>query len=1022
MNLNNVIRQGDTQPREYQLDPGNLNLNLANKEATIRLMTGDYRGIAYDTTATVSSENKISFSIEDIIPAREYRLEVTVDDYVFPSRALDGQFSVDPSSHGQEVNIIQIIGKDEIVRDVKAQVNTELQPLVTSLESAQQAELDRQAQEVARGGAESTRETNEQTRLNKDLLRDDKIAQMEADKDAVIANATVDSEVILARGGKATLGQRLDETTAQLAQKATKGEIALSDLNKNKVQFDGTWFSDGFLQDLSGGELNTTNLLDESVTSKKLSRNAVTYEKQDVIAVDNDKALNLKVTNDVSHLYKFDWLNFITYDWNSSPSERSVIAPIKRNSKIRIETVGTHNRFTIFTSKYNSASQTGRTFKTVYVKGGDGISTGNESYEFFNEDDDFVIIGITTDSQKPQVFISESFQEGSRKRLDSLVEGYPTLKNTVVNGDFSNGLDNWTADRAVVSAENGFAKLLATEQYGRLSQGGHQRTEGYKYYISAEIETTSNQVGIHLYGTITPQVISSGSGYFEQISTVYTAPTTGFWNFGVLDKRETNWNEFKVKNFVLIDLTSIYGAGNEPSKAEMDFILNEYLNGFFKGSVSDYVTLRKIANASGTKQTPSVVSGNTGITRTKDVYPVMFGVKMGNSRDNEMPRPMGWLYYVPEAPYEMLYASGSPENMKHLGYWDLSKTWDGTKDPSWYRPHITKEGDIIFVYRGDRHGLGTTDPNSRQNPIIYPAGDWNNPIEIEFGTRLKPTSWLQNSGVEHIYNGDFFLFAEYTRPHHETCNTWKVTKPYKNPDNWKTVQSFELSGSNQTGMKHLHQVDYDPFSGSIFTSTGDDDDSAKVYRSDDNGETWSIVLEGQRRYARVLNFIFTKEKVYWANDDSAHGFYSVDRDENGKPDFDNITTLFDLTGHPPTYVNALVDDPHGILIFNRFDGTSNGPLIVHFWDIENEQMHEVLSIDPIQGEESEWGFRVEAVNFYQTRGGNETVVGFFSPANRMDLLGNESGDDEDRINNLVFKVIKDGDEFRLDVSALTDRS
>ena len=48
------------------------------------------------------------------------------------------------------------------------------------------------------------------------------VAQMEADKDAVIANATVDSEVILARGGKATLGQRLDETTAQLAQKANE--------------------------------------------------------------------------------------------------------------------------------------------------------------------------------------------------------------------------------------------------------------------------------------------------------------------------------------------------------------------------------------------------------------------------------------------------------------------------------------------------------------------------------------------------------------------------------------------------------------------------------------------------------------------------------------------------------------------------------------------------------------------------------------------------------------------------------
>ena len=43
------------------------------------------------------------------------------------------------------------------------------------------------------------------------------VAQMEAEKDAVIANATVDSEVILARGGKPTLQDRLDDTDTQLA-------------------------------------------------------------------------------------------------------------------------------------------------------------------------------------------------------------------------------------------------------------------------------------------------------------------------------------------------------------------------------------------------------------------------------------------------------------------------------------------------------------------------------------------------------------------------------------------------------------------------------------------------------------------------------------------------------------------------------------------------------------------------------------------------------------------------------------
>jgi len=54
---------------------------------------------------------------------------------------------------------------------------------------------------------------------------------MEADKDAVIANATVDSEVILARGGKPTLQARLDDTTAQLAQ--TEQQLNKSDMLLN---------------------------------------------------------------------------------------------------------------------------------------------------------------------------------------------------------------------------------------------------------------------------------------------------------------------------------------------------------------------------------------------------------------------------------------------------------------------------------------------------------------------------------------------------------------------------------------------------------------------------------------------------------------------------------------------------------------------------------------------------------------------------------------------------------------------
>lgn len=78
---------------------------------------------------------------------------------------------------------------------------------VVDLGNLLQAEHTSLKQQVQRAVAQVNADRNAlETKFNQS------VAQMQADKDAVIANATVDSEVILARGGKATLGQRLDET------------------------------------------------------------------------------------------------------------------------------------------------------------------------------------------------------------------------------------------------------------------------------------------------------------------------------------------------------------------------------------------------------------------------------------------------------------------------------------------------------------------------------------------------------------------------------------------------------------------------------------------------------------------------------------------------------------------------------------------------------------------------------------------------------------------------------------------
>ena len=609
------------------------------------------------------------------------------------------------------------------------------------------------------------------------------------------------------------------------------------------------------------------------------------------------------------------------------------------------------------------------------------------------------------------------FQSYSQDNIDPF--WINDIRNGIENGNFERGSYNWYyAGIDQITFDNNSVTFIPTTERNYIqTERGVPRNTGDILYLSAEIKTESHFAGVGIRGVIYGRVEPSND--YKHVSV--TVPSPNDLNAPISVTCEGTPQEVSVKNVMGINLTTFFGKGNEPSKEEMDYIVRNYYDGFVPYQEYRPAKLNEVVYNDLIKQTKNLERNNftdTGITKTKEVYPVLAAVKTVNDRDNEIPRPIGWLYIVPEPPYRMLYASGSPDNMKYLCDWDITKTYDGNRDPSWYRAFITKDGDIIFVYRGDRH-FSAGDEKSRQNPIIYPSGDWENPVEIDFGERLKPTAWLQNCGADYLYNQDLFMFSEYTRPSHTTCNVWRVQKPFTDPDNWEIVYTETVTAS----MKHLHTLNYDPYSQLIYASTGDSSSANQILSSSDFGETWKIEHSGDSK-ARVLNLIFTKDKVYWANDDGGnHGLYSVDRDSSGVPDFSNITELYKFVSVPPSYATILIDEPYGLLILNRFDGGTEGPLPIHFWDIDTQSMHVIKEIDYV-GETPPgggWGFRLEAVNWYQARGDDRIVTGFSNPPNDMDLLGNTKGDNIERINNLVLQVSKKDGEYELDISALQDR-
>ena len=635
--------------------------------------------------------------------------------------------------------------------------------------------------------------------------------------------------------------------------------------------------------------------------------------------------------------------------------------------------------------------------------------------------------------------LSSDFFDGAGSGLD--------VKNIAKNPDFSNGSASWITinNYSDLSATNNVLTVKA-KTGGRVYVGQTDSFSiplGHKVYVAFDIVGskkgsgnvaigTSGFVGISLPRYFDIETSKSRKTFIMENNTDPVVSmrinTTDFTTAG---------DYIEISNVVITDLSDVYGEGNEPSLVTYNDQLKELPNGFYRdvftitkhgrlkasnvrldrnNSLFESRTVEGALNelkASKYKLEISAITNNGGIKATKSEYPILFGVKMSNERKNEHPRPIGWLYYMNKEPYDIYYADGNPDKLEYLFTWNKDVTYGGNKTPMNYSPFITKDGDIIFVFRGEQVDDYTTQPSfnpeARQNPIIYPSDDYNNPVVVDFGDKIKPTSWLMNCGADYIYDKDIFMFAEYTRTVHKKSYTWKVTKPFTNPDNWRRVQEFDLSGEYIDGMKHMHTVNYDPFSGAVYTSTGDDSTAAAIYVSKDYGETWDIEIDNSvypnaEKYARVLNFIFTKDKVYWATDSfkrDMHFLFEVNRDADGYADFSSITELAELPERQATYILCLTENPNGLLILDRYDNKSNKPMNVYFWSFKTQSLHTIHTLYPLDGKVTNVGFRPEATNFYQAINDKRIVSGFGYRPNENEGLGNKV---DDRVYNLVMEV------------------
>lgn len=334
--------------------------------------------------------------------------------------------------------------------------------------------------------------------------------------------------------------------------------------------------------------------------------------------------------------------------------------------------------------------------------------------------------------------------------------------------------------------------------------------------------------------------------------------------------------------------------------------------------------------------------------------------------DGKTPNYTDYLY-LDRTTQKLYISSGTPDNVQYLCDWDSSLV--GGRDCKYYMATITSDGDIIFLR-----------DHARENPVVYPHGDYNNPYVVNFADNKKPYGALMHGSVVQFADGTF-VFGDYAyhsltdEQNNDGRIIWRVQKPYNNPNNWKIAHTFKhvyfgspISDEPDNEIGHIHAINYDFYNDVLYCTTGDIDRHCRLWYSLDKGETWGAVPNavgwkqgdegtgntqtiGQKW--RFTNMIFTKDCVYWCTDSfrDYHCLYKIQRGADGVVNPEtlekviNLEMNIDSSMSQATYVTILLRNPYGLLIIDRAEPRTDGMLDVKFYDLSTERLYVVGTLE-----------------------------------------------------------------------------
>ncbi|MDF2889796.1 MAG: hypothetical protein K0R80_163 [Clostridia bacterium] len=359
---------------------------------------------------------------------------------------------------------------------------------------------------------------------------------------------------------------------------------------------------------------------------------------------------------------------------------------------------------------------------------------------------------------------------------------------------------------------------------------------GHIYY--ARVKITTDSIGklqnkFRLYysdGTYTESGISTIpiNGISSQLITA-----TKTLNANITIRTATIIGLVTRVNQMVVDLTDLFGIGNEPSLTEFEELLNNFPNAWFDSS-NDINFIQSVLLNTFLSSKNDIVEQNTLLIQ-QSYLPSQVLKTISRNTDKLI------LWY--DIDKKIVYAVDSDlvvtDRIQLYASDDYGITWENV---------FTANAGIrrFYTLESGYHILNTTSSRlQRVAPDFNGYADW-------VGDTV--TSCL-NSALGFAEHDGVILYAEYGN----TVGTnYRILKSIDDGVTWTVA-------NDGTTIFHWHSIQVDPYTGYFWACSGDSEDDCKIMCSEDGGATWVTKTSGLQS-DRAVGLVFYENEVIWAMD------------------------------------------------------------------------------------------------------------------------------------------------------------